>query len=119
MSTEPVEPSVPAQPSQPVSGLNWGALAITAPWLIRNGFWVSFLVYLVLLFHAWPLSLLVSVLFFLRGTQWSWGGGRRWKSHDDFVESQRIWGAFGKVAVAVNVVVFGWLFYLWISRFGT
>jgi hypothetical protein len=46
MSTEPAEPGVSAQPPQPVSGLNWGAFAITAPWLIRNGFWVSCLVYL-------------------------------------------------------------------------
>lgn len=82
MSAQPDELNIPAQPqSQPaVSWLNWGALVLTPYWLFRNGFWVSFAVYLCLALWIWPLEILMRLLFFFCGTRWSWGDGRRWRA---------------------------------------
>lgn len=111
VSSEPLpnDPSANAPPA--LDGLNWGALALTPFWLIRNGFLLSCLIYLALAVLAGPFAYLISLLFFLRGTKWSWGNGQRWQSYEAFSDSQYTWGMIGKIALILQLVGLAWLIY--------
>jgi hypothetical protein len=113
MSAVPAENNEPAV-SPRVSGFNWGALAATPAWLFRNGFWGSCLLYCFFWFYCWPLIVPMRFLFFVRGTQWSWGNGRRWHSFEQFADSQYAWGFAGRVlltfeALSIVTSVHSWL----------
>ena len=86
--------------------LNWGAFGLTPFWLFSNGFWFTLLVYVVLAYVSPWLALLISFIFLFKGTKWSWGGGHRWKSYEQFAESQAAWAIGGFVAI------FGTLIYI-------
>lgn len=88
--------------------LNWGAFALTPFWLLANGFFFSLAVYLVLAWLSPWLMLPMSVLFLIKGTQWSWGEGQRWKSHAQFADAQAAW-AIGGYAAILGALVFGLL----------
>lgn len=82
-----------------VRALNWGAFALTPFWLVRNGFLLTFVLYIGLAFVSEWLLIGISILFFLKGTQWSWGSGNRWKSFEQFAESQAVWNLTGKICL--------------------
>jgi len=84
--------------------LNWGALGVTLLWLIRNGFWLTALIYIVLAAYLWPAALCLSLVFFVKGTEWSWGGGRRWNSFEEFERSQSVWAFAGVVVLSVQLL---------------
>lgn len=109
MSTEAASP--PPQEPHPgtLDGLNWGALALTPFWLIRNGFLLTFLIYLGLVALTGPFALVISLLFFVRGTKWSWGDGQRWQSFEQFADSQYIWGYIGKVSLLLQLAAIVWV----------
>ncbi|WP_146151885.1 hypothetical protein [Ahniella affigens] len=109
MSPDAASPP-PQEPGQAMlDGLNWGALALTSFWLIRNGFLLTFLIYLGLLVMTGPFALVISLLFFVRGTKWSWGNGQRWQSFDQFADSQYIWGYIGKVSLLLQLAAIVWV----------
>lgn len=91
--------------------MNWGALTLTPLWLIRNGFLLSFLFYILLSIFVWPLSIAVSILFFIKGSEWSWGGGRRWKNYEEFSESQFTWNFVGIIIILLSVSALLWTSY--------
>ncbi len=68
---------------------NWGALAATPAWRVSQRF--LGLVLCAIAFSwlfCWPLAVLnARILFFVRGTQWSWWNGRRWRSFEEFADS--------------------------------
>ena len=77
---------------------NWGAFFLTPAWLVRNGFLLTFIIYLALswafgIYSALPFSFIF--LFF--GSKWSWGKGNRWNTYQEFVESQKLWNIAGFV----------------------
>jgi len=81
---------------------NWGAFFLTPFWLVRNGFLVTLAVYLVLAFtYPWT-TIPISVLFLIKGNDWSWDEGRRWKSIEEFADSQYIWNIVG---LAIGVLL--------------
>jgi len=88
---------------------NWGALILTPLWLIRNGFLLSFVLYILLSIFVWPLSIAISILFFIKGSKWSWGGGRRWKNYEEYAESQFAWGFVGKIVLILSVTAWLWV----------
>ncbi len=98
-------------PSQVEFRFNWGALTLTPLWLIRNGFLLSFVLYILASIFVWPLSVAFSILFFVKGTEWSWGGGRRWKNHEEFAESQFAWSFVGKIILILSITT--WLLVLY------
>lgn len=77
---------------------NWGALGLTPLWLIRNGFLITALLYLIIAHYLPLLNIVIGLLFFWRGTRWSWGNGRRWKTYEEFADSQHAWNFAGKIA---------------------
>jgi hypothetical protein len=81
------------------SNLNWGAFGVTPFWLFANGFWASLLAYAALVYISPWLGLPVSVLFLIKGTEWSWGKGHRWKSYEQFAETQAAWTIWGYVGM--------------------
>jgi hypothetical protein len=90
---------------------SWTALALTPIWLLRNGFLLTFISYMILAIYFWPASLLISILFFIEGYEWSWGKGKRWNSIDEFLDSQYVWNLFGKLSLLFQVVGLVALFY--------
>jgi hypothetical protein len=88
--------------------LNWGALGITLLWLIRNGFLVSAVLYVVFALYLWPATYLISAIFFLKGTEWSWGDGNRWKSAEEFEESQFAWAFVGCLLLILQLIAFAY-----------
>jgi hypothetical protein len=106
---------LPPESQRELKGLNWGALVFTPLWLFRNGFLVSFAVYLVCGYLSMWLPLAMSTLFFFKGTQWSWGNGNRWKSYDQFADSQAVWNL---VAKPCFLIMAGCLLFLFSKELG-
>lgn len=98
-------------PNQIEFRFNWGALTLTPLWLIRNGFLLSFVLYILMSIFVWPLSVAFSILFFVKGTEWSWGDGRRWKNYEEFADSQFAWGFVGKIILILSVASWLWVLY--------
>lgn len=92
-----IENSTPGIPE--TSKLNWGAFGVTPFWLFANGFWFSLLAYAALVYLSPWLGLPVSAVFLFKGTEWSWGEGRRWKSYEQFAETQATWTVWGYVGM--------------------
>ena len=91
---------------------NWGALGITPLWLLRNGFWLTCVLYFILAAYFWPGTYVISILFFIKGTAWSWGDGSRWNNAEEFVESQYIWGFVGALLLVLQALAIAyWLFF--------
>ena len=104
MST--IDPSFVGPPPRLVRGLSWGALVFPPLWLLRNGFWFSALLYVVLVLYFWPLSLVLVVLFFIFGARWSWAEGQRWRSYEQFLDSRFAWDFSAFVMLsALGVIV--------------
>jgi hypothetical protein len=114
MSAVPAEDNQPAELPR-VSAWNWGALAATPAWLFRNGFWGSCLCYCVLWLFCWPLAIPMRFLFFVRGTQWSWGNGRRWRSFEQFADSQYAWGFAGRILLLFEAAIIVRWIHLWLT----
>ena len=85
---------------------SWGALFLTPLWLFRNGFWITAAVCGVLWFAFPPAAFLFSLLFFLFGARWSWGGGKRWKSFEEFASSQWNWNIVG-IIFGISYLIIG------------
>ena len=96
--------------------LNWGALGITLLWLIRNGFWLTALIYIASAAYFWPAALLLSLVFFVRGTEWSWGGGQRWNSVEEFERSQSVWAFVGVVLLSMQLLALAYFLLMYASR---
>ncbi len=85
--------------------LNWGALSLTPLWLFLNGFWLTAVIYVFTIFIFWPLSLAISLLFFIKGNEWSWKNGSRWESFEKYSDSQYAWNFIGKIIVFTLVII--------------
>ena len=83
---------------------NWGALGITPLWLIRNGFWLTSVLYFILAAYFWPGTYVISMLFFIKGNAWSWGNGNRWNNAEEFAESQYAWGFVGILLLTLQAL---------------
>ncbi len=92
---------------------NLGALGVTPLWLFRNGFWLSCVFYIVFAIYFWPGALVISLLFFIKGTTWSWGNGQRWSSAQEFYDSQHLWGIIGGVLLFLQAMAI----VLWLSMY--
>lgn len=97
------------------SALNWGALGLTGIWLLRNGFLLSLVLYLVALRYFWPAAILMSFLFFFKGSAWSWGNGRRWKDIEEFADSQYFFNFIGKILLGFQLAFAIAALYLWLN----
>lgn len=78
---------------------------LTPLWLLRNGFWVTAALYVLCSILIWPIALIIAVLFFIRGTKWSWSKGQRWRSYEEFCTSQFNWEFLALVTLIVAIVV--------------
>ena len=83
---------------------NIAALLITPLWLLRNGFLISLLIYLVFLVVFSPISIIISFIFFFKGNRLSWGNGERWNSPSEFCENQMVWKQIAIILFAVQIV---------------
>jgi hypothetical protein len=83
--------------------MNWGAFLFTPFWLLRNGFWMTLLLFLLLLFYSPLVSLLVSIYFLFQGNRWSWGNGTRWPSIDAFADSLYHWNFLAIICIACTL----------------
>jgi|SRR5687767_121592 hypothetical protein len=92
-------------PPRAVRGLSWGALLLTPLWLLRNGFWLTAAVYVLCSIFIWPIALIIAVVFFFRGTKWSWSKGQRWRSYAEFRTSQFNWEFLALVTLVVAIVI--------------
>lgn len=93
-------------PADALDNLNWGALGLTPFWLLRNGFFLTLVIFCVLALFSPLLTLPISFVFWLRGTRWSWGNGQRWPNYDSFAESQ---AGFNLVGIAATVAALTFL----------
>lgn len=99
------DPGFIGPPSRKVRGLSWGALVFAPFWLLRNGFWMSAVVYVVCAIYVWPASLIIGILFFIFGARWSWGQGNRWHSYEQFVHSKFSWDFLALVAMSALTTI--------------
>jgi|GEM_PF-1266992 len=83
---------------------NIAALLITPLWLLRNGFLISLLIYLIFLVVFAPISIIISFIFFFKGNRWSWGNGERWNSFSEFCENQMVWRQIAIILFVVQIV---------------
>jgi len=88
---------------------NFAALTITPLWLLRNGFIVTLLIYLILVAFFPPSFLFINIIFFVKGNKWSWGDGSRWNNFNEFCEKQIVWNQIAIILFIVQIV--GLLFY--------
>jgi len=87
-----------------VRGLSWGALMLTPLWLLRNGFWLTTAIHVGCAIFVWPIALFIGVLFFFNGVKWSWSKGQRWRSYEEFRDSQFNWELLAFVTMIVSIV---------------
>jgi uncharacterized membrane protein len=88
------------------SYVNWGALILTPFWMLRNGLWLTFLSYVIGALLARWTPLMFSVFLFFYGTRLSWGAGNRWRSYEEFCESQENWTFSALIAAGFVLLVF-------------
>lgn len=94
------DPAVSATTStQWIHRWNWGALVFTPLWMLRNGFLLSLLFYLVLGWLQPMATLPISAMLLLWGNRWSWGDGNRWDGIEAFADSQHLWDFVGRIAI--------------------
>lgn len=92
-------------PPRRVRGLSWGALVFTPFWLVRNGFWLTTILYVLCAIFVWPIAHIIAFLFFFLGIKWSWSKGQRWRSYEEFCSSRFTWDYLALLSLAVAVVV--------------
>jgi hypothetical protein len=85
--------------------LNWGALVFTPLWLARNGFWIPAILYVISAILYFPVAIIIAVVFFIKGTEWSWGDGTRWNNYEEFRFSQNTWNNAGLIGLAVALLL--------------
>jgi hypothetical protein len=79
---------------------NWGAFFLTPFWLLRNGFWITLILFIAFRIFFPIGALLISFLFLIKGNSWSWNNGKRWNDIEEFADSQYFWNFLGLVIAA-------------------
>ena len=85
---------------------NWGAFCFGWIWALCNGAWNDYFPTLLIMIAAVAISKIpligpvfrllcpaITVYIGTKGNEWAYNGTKKWKSFENFVETQRKWGA--------------------------
>jgi hypothetical protein len=115
----PAAPAVSAHVPIEAMGWNWGAFQLTIFWTAAMNRWGWFAAMLI----AHPLTcglfgMVAAIYLGVRGNELAWQS-REWKSVEHFVDTQRVWNAWGKGFFIASCVIFGiYLFMMLVAAAG-
>jgi len=99
-----------------VRGWNWGAFFLDWIWAIGNKVWIGVflglfaaIIYIVAIqfnseWIGWPISIVVSVVLALKGSEWAWQN-KRWDSVEHFKRTQGKWCRWGIGFTIIGFVI--------------
>lgn len=98
---------LPGQAPAEVVGWNWGAFQLSLFWAAAMNRWGWFAAILV----AHPLTcglfgLVAAIHLGMKGNELAWES-RQWQSVEHFLDTQRVWNAWGKGLFIASVILFG------------
>lgn len=99
-----------------LSRFSWGALLCSPLWLLTHGFFMTAIVWGLLLWIYPPLVVVIHVLMFVKGREWSWRSGQRWPNYHEFYQTERMWDwwiVFNIYLTGIALPLIG-IAYLWV-----
>jgi RNA polymerase subunit RPABC4/transcription elongation factor Spt4 len=102
-----VSPGAMAQAQPGIAGWNWGAFQLTLFWaaaMNRWGWFAALLIANPLTFGLFGLG--ASIYLGVKGNELAWES-RQWLSLEQFLDTQRVWNAWGKALFIVSAVLCG------------